>query len=76
MSSPEVRGAIEELEGRLADDPRFGQTSLQVNPAGDLGVLSVPLVGDALSDSAVEAVRELRAEYIPAAFADRSATHS
>ena len=45
-----------------------------MNPAGDLGVLSVPLVGDPLSDSAVEAVRDLRAEYVPAAFAGSGAT--
>jgi RND superfamily putative drug exporter len=71
---PEVRVAIETLEERLAGDPRFGPTSLQVNPAGDLGVLSVPLVGDALGESAVEAVRELRADYVPATFTDTSAT--
>jgi putative drug exporter of the RND superfamily len=74
VSSPEVRGAIERLEGRLAGDRRFGPASLLVNPTGELGVLIVPLVGDALSDRAVEAVRELRAEYIPAAFADSGAT--
>jgi putative drug exporter of the RND superfamily len=74
VSSPEVRGAIKRLEGRLAGDPRFGPASLQMNPPGDLGVLIVPLVGDALNDRAVEAVRELRAEYIPAAFADSGAT--
>jgi uncharacterized membrane protein YdfJ with MMPL/SSD domain len=74
VSSPEVRSAIERLEGRLAGDPRFGPPSLQMNPAGDLGVLSVPLVGDVLSDRAVEAVRELRAEYIPAVFANSGAT--
>jgi putative drug exporter of the RND superfamily len=74
LSSPEVRSAIDGLEGRLAGDPRFGPTSLQVNPVGDLGVLSVPLAGDALGDGAVEAVRELRAEYIPADFAESGAT--
>jgi uncharacterized membrane protein YdfJ with MMPL/SSD domain len=74
MSSSEVRSAIRGLEGRLADDSRFGPSSLQVNPAGDLGVLSVPLAGDVLSDSAVDAVRELRAEYIPAAFEGSGAT--
>ncbi len=68
MSSPEVRGAVKELEGALAGDPRFGRPSLEVSPAGDLGALSVPLVGDALSDSAVEAVRDLRSDYVPAAF--------
>jgi len=74
MSSPGVRSAITRLDARLAGDPRFGTPSLQVNPAGDLGVLSVPLVGDVLSDRAVEAVRELRGSYIPAAFATSDAT--
>ncbi len=74
VASPEVRSAIKRLEGRLAGDPRFGRTSLQVNPARDLGALSVPLAGDVLSDRAVEAVRDLRAEYIPAAFATSDAT--
>ena len=74
VASPEVNSAIKRLEGRLAGDPRFGRTSLQVNPAGDLGALSVPLAGDVLSDRAVEAVRDLRAEYIPAAFATSDAT--
>ncbi len=74
VDSPEVRGAIDRLEDRLAADPRFGPTSLEVNPAGDLGAVSVPLVGDALGDPAVQAVRELRAEYIPAAFAGSEAT--
>jgi len=73
VSSPEVRSAIKRLKGRLAGDSRFGRTSLQVSPAGDLGVLSVSLVGDVLSDRAVEAVRDLRAEYIPAAFATSDA---
>jgi RND superfamily putative drug exporter len=73
VSSPEVHGAIKRLEGRLGGDPRFGPASLQVNPTGDLGVLIVPLVDDALGDSAVAAVRELRAEYIPAAFSDSGA---
>jgi uncharacterized membrane protein YdfJ with MMPL/SSD domain len=74
VSSPTVRSAIERLEGRLARDPRFGPASLEVNARKDLGVLIVPLVGDARSERAVEAVRELRAEHIPAAFAGSSAT--
>jgi uncharacterized membrane protein YdfJ with MMPL/SSD domain len=74
VSSPEVRSATKRLDQRLARDSRFGPPSLQVNPAGDLGVLSVPLVGDVLSDGAVAAVRELRADHIPAAFANSRAT--
>ena len=74
VSSPTIRRAIDRLERALADDPRFGRASLEVNPDGDLGVLTVPLAGDALGDRAVEAVRELRADYIPAAFSGTGTT--
>jgi RND superfamily putative drug exporter len=73
VSSPAVRRAIERLEDRLAADPRFGPASLAANPAGDLAALNVPLVGDALSDRAVAAVRDLRAEYVPQAFSGTGA---
>jgi RND superfamily putative drug exporter len=40
-----------------------------VNPSRDLGVIDVALAGDALGDEAVDAVRDLRSELVPAAFA-------
>jgi RND superfamily putative drug exporter len=73
MSSPQVQAAVARLQERIADDSRFGPTSLQVNPAGDLAALTVPIGADALSDRAVQAVRDLRAHYIPAAFAGTDA---
>ena len=74
VRSPEVRAAIGRLRERLAHDPRFGPTSLQVNPAGNLAALSVPVGGDALSDRAVHAVRDLRSEVVPPAFEGVDAT--
>ncbi|HEY7538192.1 MAG TPA: MMPL family transporter, partial [Gaiellaceae bacterium] len=68
VGSPEVRTAIGRLEQSLAADGRFGDPSQEVNAAGDLAALSVPLVGDPLGDDAVAAVRELRADYVPDAF--------
>jgi RND superfamily putative drug exporter len=73
VGSAEVSGAIARLQARLADDGRFGTPSLESSPAGDLAALSVPLVGDVLGDDAVAAIRELRAEYVPAAFAGTDA---
>jgi RND superfamily putative drug exporter len=67
-NTPEVRAAIRRLEQRLGADPRFGPPTLEVNAQGDLAAVTVPLVGDPLGDEAVEAVRELRSEYVPAAF--------
>jgi putative drug exporter of the RND superfamily len=67
VDSPPVQGAIDRLEERLAADDRFGPASVEANEAGTLAVLTVPVSADALSDEAVDAVRELRAEYVPAA---------
>jgi uncharacterized membrane protein YdfJ with MMPL/SSD domain len=67
VNAPEARAAIDRLRRDL--DTRFGPTTLQVNDAGDLAVLSVPVGADAESAQAYAAVRQLRQELIPAAFA-------
>jgi RND superfamily putative drug exporter len=67
--SPEVRGAIERLRRLLADDPRFGDTELALSTDRDVGSLSVAVDGDPLGKQAIDAVRDLRGEYIPDAFA-------
>jgi uncharacterized membrane protein YdfJ with MMPL/SSD domain len=69
VTSPEVRAAVDRLQARLAEDDDFGPAGeLVANPRGDLGIVTVPLVGDPLAERAVEAVKRLRAEHVPAAF--------
>ena len=68
VTSPQVRAAIDRLRRDLADRGRFGPATLE-NDAGDLAVLSVPVGADAQSAQAYAAVRQLRQELIPAAFA-------
>ena len=68
LKSPEVLGAIDALTARLDGDDRFGEASLEVNEAGDLGALVVPLSGDPTSKATKAAVEELRDEFIPDAF--------
>jgi uncharacterized membrane protein YdfJ with MMPL/SSD domain len=68
--SPAVREGIERLDQRLLSDGRFGEGEAETNAAGDLTVLTMPLRGDPLGEQAVEAVRALRAEHVPAAFPD------
>jgi RND superfamily putative drug exporter len=69
VGSPDVQAAISDLQASIADDPRFGTPGvIEANPAGNLGVLSIPLSGDVYSDASVEAVRDLRSEFVPAAF--------
>jgi uncharacterized membrane protein YdfJ with MMPL/SSD domain len=69
VTSPEVKAAIERLRRDLEGRSRFGPATLEANDAGDLAVLSVPVGADAESAQAYAAVRELREELIPAAFA-------
>jgi len=65
--------ALETLRAQLADDPRFGPGEIARSPDGHVAVLTTPVVGDPTSVEAVAAVRELRNDVVPAAFAGTSA---
>jgi len=69
IASPEVQAAVSDLEEAMAADDRFGSVGeLEVNEAGDLAALPVPFSGDIYEDESVQALRDLRADYIPVAF--------
>jgi RND superfamily putative drug exporter len=65
--------ALEQLRARLATDPRFGRGEVAVAPDDSAAVLRAPVKGDSAASEAVEAVRELRGEIIPEAFAGTEA---
>jgi uncharacterized membrane protein YdfJ with MMPL/SSD domain len=67
--SSEVRQAIERVEAAVARDDLFGEPTRETNDAGDTTLLTVPVAGDPVSEEAVAAVRSLREEAVPAAFA-------
>ena len=69
-SSPRSAEALAELQSTLASDPRFGEGTVRRTDDGETVVLSVAAAGDPSSDATVAAVRELREEMIPEAFAD------
>jgi uncharacterized membrane protein YdfJ with MMPL/SSD domain len=69
-ASPAVESGIERLRARLAREGLFGPPELETNGAGDLTVMTVPIQGDPLGETAVAAVRELRGEHVSRAFAD------
>ncbi len=74
ISSSPVQSGITQLTATLARDQRFGPPNpLETNEAGDLAVLAVPFRGDIFEDASIDALRDLRADYIPAAFADTPA---
>src|SRR5829696_5568329 len=68
--SPAVRDGIARLTHELARSKLFGPPQKETNRTGDLTVLTVPIQGDPLSAQALDAVRELRSEQLPAAFPD------
>ena len=68
LQFPEVLNAIDALTARLSEDDRFGEVSLEISDANDLGALVVPLAGDPTSKATTEAVEELREDFIPDAF--------
>jgi RND superfamily putative drug exporter len=67
--SPQVQAALERLEGELAERPIFAEPRVETSEAGNTTLLTVPIAGDAVSEPAIEGVRELRMEIVPAAFA-------
>jgi uncharacterized membrane protein YdfJ with MMPL/SSD domain len=69
----EVLSSLAELRTRLAADPRFGRGELRRSESADVAVLSVSVQGDPTTPDAVAAVRELRDELIPDAFAGTGA---
>ena len=68
-NSEAVKAGIVALRELLAADPDFvGESRVRVNADGDLSLVSVPVAGEPASDQAIEALRRLRADYLPAAF--------
>jgi RND superfamily putative drug exporter len=67
--TPELRAAVARLQDTLADDPDYGETSLDVAPDAAVTRVTVPVDGDASGQDAIAAVRDLRERYVPRAFA-------
>jgi uncharacterized membrane protein YdfJ with MMPL/SSD domain len=72
-SSPRVRGGIVRLEQALARNPVFGEPTVEASRSGDATRIVMPIAGDPVGERAIEAVRDLRADVIPRAFAGTGA---
>jgi RND superfamily putative drug exporter len=73
VREPAVQGGLTRLEQELASRPVFGEPVVEVNEAGTVARVTVPIGGNPDGEPAIEAVRELRGEAIPGAFAGVSA---
>ena len=70
VATPAAAQAFRELRTELAQDDRFGPVAPTVAPPKNLAVITVPVAGDPNSDAALNAVRDLRARYLPNALAN------
>jgi RND superfamily putative drug exporter len=64
-----VQGAIAQLDTAITADPAFVSTEIETHPDANLSILRIRLAGDATSDEAMDAVKRLRSDLIPQAFA-------
>ena len=70
IESAAVQGAIQRLTALMAQDEAFSPPRpLQVNDARDLALLEVPVAGDTALDPSLDAVKRLRKQHVPEAFA-------
>jgi uncharacterized membrane protein YdfJ with MMPL/SSD domain len=66
--SAEAGAAVDRLTLLLEQDEDFGTPAVERSPDGEAFLVRVPVAADALSDRALDAVEQLRAEYVPEAF--------
>ena len=68
VNAPEVQAAIDRFVEKMATDGNFDPATVEVNEAGDLAVIALPMLGDNQSAEALETIERVREEYVPAAF--------
>ena len=69
VGSQPVQRGIDDLLAALDEDEMFSAATVETNEAGDLALVSALIVGDPDADAAHDAIKRLRSEHIPAAFA-------
>jgi len=74
VADRQVKAGVRRLESALRADGGFGPSKTDLDEAADVGLITVAVAADPLSDKAVDSVRRLRSQLIPAAFGDRSGT--
>jgi RND superfamily putative drug exporter len=73
-NSQAILDAVAALTVLMGDDPDFvGDPTWETNPVGDLGLLTASVAGETSGERAVSAVKRLRDDYIPRAFAGTGA---
>jgi putative drug exporter of the RND superfamily len=69
VDTPAVTAALSRLEQELARRPIFGEPVVETNEAGTVARVTVPIADNPDGERAIAAVRELRSDLVPRAFA-------
>ena len=68
VADEDLQTGLQRLRELVAGDGAFGPVLESSAPAGDLTLVEIALIGDPSGNAAIEAVQNLRSEYVPAAF--------
>jgi RND superfamily putative drug exporter len=69
-----VKTALNQVVEKLSQHQRYTNPQVQVNPRGDLALLTVAVAGEYSGEQALDAVRHLRGEILPDALNGTGAT--
>jgi RND superfamily putative drug exporter len=67
--SSAIQSGSRKLRAQLAADRSFGPSTVDIDSARDLTVVSVPVTGDPNANASVQAIGRIRNRYVPVAFA-------
>jgi RND superfamily putative drug exporter len=73
VASPEIQGAISDLQSTLESDELFGSSQVRLDEAENTAVISAPVNADPSSEAAVASIDRVRNEYVSEAFSGTSA---
>ncbi|MDQ4057681.1 MAG: MMPL family transporter [Actinomycetota bacterium] len=68
VNSPEVQGAIEDLQAELAGDDLFGPSQVQLDEAGKTAIVSAPVNADPFGQVATSSIDRVRDDYVANSF--------
>ncbi|MGH2751899.1 MAG: MMPL family transporter [Actinomycetota bacterium] len=68
VNSPEVQGAIEDLQASLGSEELFGPSQVRFDDAGDTAVIAAPVNADPQSQTATSSIDRIRDDHVPQAF--------
>jgi putative drug exporter of the RND superfamily len=73
IASEKTQSAVTALQADIKNNPAFTHSMVVSHPEKNLAVIYAGISGDPLSQQTMEAVKQMRAEYIPLAFKDSPA---